>query len=163
MSIEYDGSDKPIIGVWERDTLPAAPAPTEQAVKSWQCRVDWSSDESVTMLMVAAMKAEITELRSALVQAIAHSDALIDHGRDKAFDLAEARATPSPAPKNAAPLAEGIVTGELFYRAIYEHEGGQWVAVEPKYIWRDAANRLNNLLATTRGDSHAAPTAKASQ
>lgn len=43
--------------------------------------------------------------------------------------------------------AEDLVTAELIYRAMYEHQGGKWESVETKWVWRDIANRLNNLRA----------------
>lgn len=38
------------------------------------------------------------------------------------------------------------VLGEAIYRAMYEHQGGQWSANETKGVWYDIADRLKALL-----------------
>lgn len=39
--------------------------------------------------------------------------------------------------------------GELIYRAMYEHEGGKWAAVETRYVWLNAAARLRAMLSVS--------------
>lgn len=41
--------------------------------------------------------------------------------------------------------------GKMIYRALYEHEGGKWDAVETRYVWYNAGARLRKMLnASTR-------------
>jgi hypothetical protein len=47
--------------------------------------------------------------------------------------------------------------GEMIYRALYEHQGGQWSANETKGVWFDAADRLTALISAAKahlGDDH---------
>lgn len=36
--------------------------------------------------------------------------------------------------------------GEMIYRALYQHQGGLWECVSPRYVWYDAASRLRAAL-----------------
>jgi hypothetical protein len=49
-------------------------------------------------------------------------------------------------PPHGWPTREKL--GELIYRALYEHKGGLWHAVEPVHVWYEMADRLIALLSS---------------